>query len=54
VRASAGIQEGDLVITTPFSFVASTNVLLFERATLSLSILTRAPGTSTGAGAPGG
>jgi len=31
VRA-AGIQEGDLVITTPFSFVASTNVLLFERA----------------------
>ena len=32
VRA-AGIQEGDLVITTPFSFVASTNVLLFERAT---------------------
>ena len=32
VRA-AGIQEGDLVITTPFSFVASANVLLFERAT---------------------
>ena len=31
VRA-AGIQEGDLVITTPFSFVASANVLLFERA----------------------
>ena len=31
VRA-AGIQDGDLVITTPFSFVASTNVLLFERA----------------------
>jgi dTDP-4-amino-4,6-dideoxygalactose transaminase len=30
VRA-AGIAEGDLVITTPFSFVASTNVLLFER-----------------------
>ncbi len=29
---AAGIQEGDLVITTPFSFVASTNVLLFERA----------------------
>lgn len=31
VRA-AGIGEGDLVITTPFSFVASSNVLLFERA----------------------
>jgi perosamine synthetase len=31
VRA-AGIQSGDLVITTPFSFVASTNVLLFENA----------------------
>jgi dTDP-4-amino-4,6-dideoxygalactose transaminase len=31
VRA-ADIQEGDLVITTPFSFVASTNVLLFEKA----------------------
>jgi len=32
VRA-AGIGNGDLVITTPFSFVASSNVLLFERAT---------------------
>jgi len=32
VRA-AGIGDGDLVITTPFSFVASSNVLLFERAT---------------------
>ncbi len=32
VRA-AGIQDGDLVITSPFSFVASSNVLLFERAT---------------------
>ncbi len=31
VRA-AGIEAGDLVITTPFSFVASTNVLLFEHA----------------------
>jgi dTDP-4-amino-4,6-dideoxygalactose transaminase len=29
---AAGISAGDLVITTPFSFVASTNVLLFERA----------------------
>ena len=31
VRA-AEIGERDLVITTPFSFVASTNVLLFEKA----------------------
>jgi dTDP-4-amino-4,6-dideoxygalactose transaminase len=31
VRA-AGIGERDLVITSPFSFVASANVLLFERA----------------------
>jgi dTDP-4-amino-4,6-dideoxygalactose transaminase len=31
VRAS-GIAAGDLVITTPFSFVASTNVILFEKA----------------------
>jgi len=31
VRA-AGIGMNDLVITTPFSFVASTNVLLFEKA----------------------
>ena len=31
VRA-AGIEAGDLVLTTPFSFVASANVLLFERA----------------------
>ena len=31
VRAS-GIQAGDLVLTTPFSFVASTNVILFENA----------------------
>ncbi len=31
VRA-ADIDQGDLVITTPFSFVASSNVILFERA----------------------
>jgi dTDP-4-amino-4,6-dideoxygalactose transaminase len=31
VRA-AGINAGDFVITTPFSFVASTNALLFENA----------------------
>lgn len=31
VRA-ANIGAGDLVLTTPFSFVASTNVLLFENA----------------------
>ena len=31
VRA-AGIEPGDLVLTTPFSFVASTNVILFEHA----------------------
>lgn len=31
VRA-AGIEAGDMVITTPFSFVASSNVLLFEKA----------------------
>jgi perosamine synthetase len=31
VRA-AGIRAGDLVLTTPFSFVASSNVLLYENA----------------------
>lgn len=31
VRA-AGIEPGDLVITTPFSFMASSNVLLYENA----------------------
>ncbi len=31
VRA-AGLGPGDLVITTPFSFVSSSNVLLFEQA----------------------
>jgi perosamine synthetase len=31
IRAS-GIDQGDLVLTTPFSFVASSNVILFERA----------------------
>ncbi len=31
VRA-AGIEAGDLVVTTPFSFISSTNVFLFEKA----------------------
>ncbi len=31
VRA-AGIEAGDLVLTTPFSFVASANVMLYEQA----------------------
>jgi len=29
---AAGIGAGDLVLTTPFSFVASSNALLFENA----------------------
>ncbi|MBI5034854.1 MAG: DegT/DnrJ/EryC1/StrS family aminotransferase [Chloroflexi bacterium] len=29
---AAGVQENDLVITTPFSFIASANVVLYERA----------------------
>jgi perosamine synthetase len=29
---AAGVEERDLVITTPFSFVASANCLLYERA----------------------
>lgn len=28
---AAAVSEGDLVISTPFSFVASTNVILYER-----------------------
>ncbi|HET7011533.1 MAG TPA: DegT/DnrJ/EryC1/StrS family aminotransferase [Anaerolineales bacterium] len=31
IRA-AGVQDSDLVITSPFSFVASANVILYERA----------------------
>jgi dTDP-4-amino-4,6-dideoxygalactose transaminase len=29
---AAGVREGDLVITTPFSFIASANCILYERA----------------------
>ena len=29
---AAGVEENDLVITTPFSFIASANCILFERA----------------------
>ena len=28
---AAGIKQNDLVVTTPFSFIASTNVVLFEK-----------------------
>jgi perosamine synthetase len=31
---SLGLQEGDEVITSPFSFVASANCILFEKATI--------------------
>jgi len=31
VRA-AGVEAGDILLTTPFSFVSSTNVILFEKA----------------------
>ncbi len=30
---AAGVGEGDLVLTTPYSFVASANCVLYERAT---------------------
>ena len=29
---AAGVEQGDLVLTTPFSFVASANCALYERA----------------------
>lgn len=29
---AAGVSDGDMVLTTPFSFVASANVILYERA----------------------
>src|SRR5262245_7522158 len=29
---AAGVGEGDAVLTTPFSFVASANCILYERA----------------------
>jgi perosamine synthetase len=30
---ASGVRDGDLVLTTPFSFIASANVILYERAT---------------------
>src|SRR3954469_24694183 len=30
---AAGVRDGDEVVTSPFSFVASANVILYERAT---------------------
>lgn len=29
---AAGVRDGDMVLTTPFSFIASANVILYERA----------------------
>ncbi|CAG0991878.1 partial 3-oxo-glucose-6-phosphate:glutamate aminotransferase, partial [Anaerolineae bacterium] len=28
---AAGVEQGDLVITSPFSFIASANAILYER-----------------------
>ncbi len=30
---AAGVRDGDAVVTTPFSFIASANAILFERGT---------------------
>lgn len=40
VRA-VGVTDGDEVVTSPFSFVASANVALYERATRSSPTSTR-------------